>query len=293
MKSILTVIFAFLLSGAIALAQDTTPSSSTSQNPAGQAPSQEQSAQPSNPSPQAPSAEQGAKPNNSAETTPAGAANNGPEAGVKRLAPGSVLPVLLTKSIDAKKAKNGDQVVAKVPQDMKSNSGEIVIAKDTKILGHVTEAQPRSKEQKESQLGIAFDRAVLQDGREMQMPMSIQAIVGPQNNNPNAGNNQGSEDTGAGAASGSSAGSNAGMKGSSRPQTAPTTPEGNSDQGNPQATNKGARPPINGETRGVIGVSNLKLESSPENSTQGSVMTSDKNNVRLDSGTMLLLRVNK
>jgi len=52
-------------------------------------------------------------------------------------------------------------------------------------MGHVTEAQPRNKEQKESQVGIAFDRAVMKDGSAMQMPMSIQAIIGEQNNNQN------------------------------------------------------------------------------------------------------------
>src|ERR1700719_1949443 len=97
----------------------------------------------------------------------------------KRIAPGSVLPVSLTKTIDAKKAKTGDEVVARVTQDMKTNSGEVIVAKDTKVVGHVTAAQVRSKEQNESQVRIAFDRAVAKDGREMKMPMSIQAIIGP------------------------------------------------------------------------------------------------------------------
>ncbi|MGC2371204.1 MAG: hypothetical protein WA474_19190, partial [Candidatus Sulfotelmatobacter sp.] len=38
-----------------------------------------------------------------------------------RIAPGSVIPVSLTKTIDAKKAKPGEEVMAKVTQDMKSN----------------------------------------------------------------------------------------------------------------------------------------------------------------------------
>ena len=60
---------------------------------------------------------------------------------------------------------------------MKNTNGEIIVAKDTKVMGHVTEAQARNKEQKESQVGIAFDRAVLRNGSEMQMPMSIQATI--------------------------------------------------------------------------------------------------------------------
>jgi len=72
--------------------------------------------------------------------------------------------VLLTKTIDAKKAKKGDEVVAKVTQDMKTTSGEVLVPKDTKVLGRVTKAQARNKEQKESEVAIAFDSAVTKDG---------------------------------------------------------------------------------------------------------------------------------
>src|SRR6185437_13846064 len=50
--------------------------------------------------------------------------------------PGSVLPVELDKSVDAKKAKPGDPVVAKVDQDLLSN-GKIVIPRNSKVMGHV------------------------------------------------------------------------------------------------------------------------------------------------------------
>ena len=49
-----------------------------------------------------------------------------------RIAPGSVIPVELTKTIDAKKAKSGDPVEAKVTQDLKTNSGDVLVPKDTK-----------------------------------------------------------------------------------------------------------------------------------------------------------------
>jgi len=65
---------------------------------------------------------------------------------VPRIAPGSVIPVQLTKNIDAKKTKSGDEVVAQVTQDMKTNSGEVIVPKGTKVVGHVTEVQARRKE---------------------------------------------------------------------------------------------------------------------------------------------------
>jgi hypothetical protein len=42
----------------------------------------------------------------------------------------------------------------------------------------------------------------------------------------------------------------------------------------------------------VIGISNLKLETG-QNTTQGSMLTSDKSNVKVESGTMLLLKVSQ
>ena len=109
--------------------------------------------------------------------------------GTPRIAPGSVIPVELTKGIDAKKVKTGDPVEAKVTMDLKTNSGEVLVPKDTKVMGHVTEAQPRSKEQKESQVGIAFDHAVMKSGSNMQLPLSIQAVISPSAMNGGGNNN--------------------------------------------------------------------------------------------------------
>ena len=77
---------------------------------------------------------------------------------------------------------------------------------------------------------------------------------------------------------------NAGDSGS-QPPTAPPT------GGEPQAT-PSKRPPINAKTQGVVGISNLTL-APPSSGEQGSVLTSEKNNVKLESGTMLLLKVNQ
>src|ERR1700756_4909264 len=177
MKSIFVAIFTGILLAAISLAQDATPSPSSSpqQSPSTQATPPSETAQPAPSSGQASSEEQTGQPNASGgqPTNSGRAAKSASETtGFKRLAPGSIIPVQLTKSIDAKKLKTGDEVVAKVTQDMKSNNGEVILTKDTKVVGHVTEAQPRSKEQKESQVGIAFDRIVMKNSGEMQMPMS-------------------------------------------------------------------------------------------------------------------------
>jgi hypothetical protein len=193
----------------------------------------------------------------------------------------------LTKTIDAKKAKTGDEVEAKVTMDLKTNSGEVVVPKDTKVIGHVTEAHARSKDQKESQVGIAFDRAVLKDG-EMSLPMSIQAVIAPPTDNANNGGGygQGAPPTGGGAASSSMGGGRTASAGQTQPSGTPNAvPMEASQEG-------GARPPITENTQGVVGISNLKLEPA-QSAAQGSVLSSEKNNVKVESGTMMLLKVNQ
>src|SRR6202140_4840774 len=101
----------------------------------------------------------------------------------RRIAPGSVILVQLTKTLDAKKAKTGDPIVATVTMDMTTSPGEVLVPKDTKVMGHITEAQARTKEQKKSQLGIVFDRVVLKDG-EVSLPMSFRAGIARPSNKP-------------------------------------------------------------------------------------------------------------
>jgi len=216
------------------------------------------------------------------------AATNAPGQTTK-IAPGSVIPVELTKTVDAKKAKMGDEVVAKVTQDMKSGSGEVIVAKDTKMIGHVTEAQAHTKEQKQSELGITFDKAVTKSS-EMKLPMSIQAIIAPpSNNSADSGNSAPSEPATAGTPATSP------MSGRSPASGAATQPQpqARSTEGTEEKSAGGARPPINASTQGVIGIPNLTLATNSQNTAQGSVMTSEKNNVKLESGTMLLLRVSQ
>ena len=177
--------------------------------------------------------------------------------------------------------------------DMKTQSGDVLVAKDTKIIGHVTEAQKRDKDQKESELGLAFDHAVTKDGNTMQMPMSIQAVIGQQQNEQSEANTPAGREQAAGVPSGAAPTGATGGKssGTTPPAPSPSTSASGAGSGDTQAAN-GGRPPITAQTQGVIGISNLTL-SPASNGAQGSVMTSEKNNVKLESGTMLLLKVNQ
>jgi hypothetical protein len=90
-------------------------------------------------------------------------------------------------------------------------------------------------------------------------------------------------------------GSHQGGASGTSPSAQQNYPQGGGNRGGnsePQSQANG-QPPITGNTQGVIGMSNVKLESGSQNSQQGSVLTSEKNNVKIEKGTMLLLRVNQ
>jgi hypothetical protein len=220
----------------------------------------------------------------------------GPTTGVQagnhlRIAPGSVIPVQLSKTIDAKKAKPGEEIDAEVTEDLKADNGEIIVPKNTKIVGKVTEAQARNKEQKESQIGIAFDHAVMKSGDEVALPMSIQAIIAPSCFSGGSGNSSApaSQPSSSPSAGGMTPGSN-GRAPMGAPQAGnPSAPAGEDSEANAGSS---THQPITGKTQGVLGMQNVNLSAASKD-TQGSVVTSDKNNVKLEGGTLMLLRVNQ
>ena len=275
MRSILAALFSVALLCGAALAQQTPPPNPDTQTPR----SDEQPNQPAQPAQQGQSTAHQAQTSNSL-----------------KIAPGSVIPVQLSKTVDAKKAKTGDEVVATVTQDLKTNSGEVVVPKDTKMIGHVTEAQARNKEQKQSEIGIAFDHAVVK-GDQMQLPMSIQAVIAPPSSSPSAAAPEGPSPSAAGGSSGSSPTTGSRTTGTGSGSGTGTTPAPQqnypSSGASDPASQGEARPPITGNTQGVIGISDVKLDSGSQNSQQGSVLTSEKNNVKIEKGTLLLLRVNQ
>jgi hypothetical protein len=293
MKTLWTTLFSGLMICGVLLAQETTPSqkdgtAAHEQDRATNSNTQGASEQPGSQQRQVPQEGGNAQSQTTSEQTSAGL----------RIAPGSIIPVQLTKTIDAKKVKTGDEVEAKVTQDLTTGNGEVVLPKDTKVVGHVTEAQTRSKEQKESQIGIAFDHIVGKNRDTVQLPMSIQAIIAPPSlnsgNHSVAGESAGlpaSAQTPGGMSPGNSSGRSTGM-GTGTPHQAPSPSTAGGQESASTQTSTDVRQPITGNTQGVVGISNLQLAMAA-NSAQGSVVSSEKSNVKLESGTLMLLRVNQ
>jgi len=216
------------------------------------------------------------------------------------LAADSTVNAVLSKSLDSKSCKPGDQITARATQDVKSE-GKVIIPKGSRLVGHVTEARTRAKGESNSALGVAFDHAILKNGQQVQMSSVVQAIAAAQTSGSAADTDAMMSTTGSAAGSarasggglvnavGSTAGSATGAAGGTL-----SSVSGGATSTVGSATNLGAGSlgtALNSTSTGVVGLNNLSLASQVANSTSGSVITSTGKSVRLDSGTQLLLRV--
>src|SRR6202051_2644220 len=205
---------------------------------------------------------------------------------------GTLINSELTGSLDSKKVKPGDAINARTVTDLKTNDGRTVLPKGTKIIGHVTQASSRGAGQPESSLGLIFDKAILKSGQEIPLNASVQAVGAPpssafSNQAPAAEPLPGARPAapGGGVQSGSTASRGGSMNGAS------STPNGIGDPSaganSEDTTISNAAGQWDADTRGVVGMRNLSLNAAGEG--QGSVIKSNGKNVKLDSGTRLLL----
>jgi len=206
---------------------------------------------------------------------------------------GTIINAELNGSLDSKKVNSGDAVNAHTATDLKTNDGRIVLPKGTKIIGHVTQASARGAGQPESSLGLAFDKAILKSGQEIPLNAAVQAVGAPRSssfdNSAPAGEPLGG--TRPAAPGGGVQGTSQGTSRGGSLNGASSTPNGIGDPSagvnsapNTESVNSGQ---WDANTRGVVGLHNLSLNAADEG--QGSVIKSAGKNVKLDSGTRLLL----
>ncbi len=203
-----------------------------------------------------------------------------PQTKMGGFAPGTELRAQLDKTLDAKKAKAGDPVIAKSMDEIKSGT-EVVAPRGSKIIGHVVTASPHEKGSP-SQLEIAFDKFDLANGSEVPLKAAIQAVQKPPNNEVAPGTDNG------GAAGGDpGAAGNGTPGGMGQRNTAPNSGEQGSTASNMPSSGPAAQS-IARNAQGVSGFSGITLSPGP---SQDTVLTSEKHNVKLDGGTQLVLRV--
>jgi len=228
------------------------------------------------------------------------------------IADGTAINATLNSSIDSKKAKQGDEVTAHTTEAIKSG-GKTVVAKGSKLVGHVTRASARGRGDADSALGIAFDKAILKNGQEIPLNGSIQALAsgesaagvaaadadamagagasgGGRTMSSGRGAVGGVASTAGGAVGGvtNTAGNVASTAGGTVDTTVRTATGA---AGGPNAAVGGltATGQFATNSRGVFGLNGLNLNAAGSNSTEGSVITSGGKNVHLDSGTRMLI----
>jgi hypothetical protein len=243
--------------------------------------------------------------NGSVSTSTSGAAST--DKSSTDISGGTKIDATLANSLDAKKNKPGDRVEARTAQDVKQD-GKVVLMKGTRLVGHVTEAQARSKDQAQSQLGIVFDHALTSNGQEIPLNASIQALAAAQSTidtpaGPDdimaSGGARGSA-SGAARASGGLIGGVASTTGA----TAGTVMNTASSASGNAAGNLGRATRSTGavggltstgrlasNSSGVFGLEGLSITSEASSATKGSAIVSSTKNVHLASGTQMLLSV--
>ena len=229
---------------------------------------------------------------------------------------GSFILVELTKGLKAQKLKPGDKVKAEVAQDVISH-GKVIIPVETELIGHVTEVCPHDSANPESRLGFVFDKILLKHFHDINLQAVVQAVAPPAPR-PSLVDQPsqmlppsmiaGARDPASAAIGGMNSGSRRGQSSSASSSMARTpdnitfqssitvkqSPSNHADGSAAQLeVNQGGTPLSIGMPQGVRGLKGLSLSTAPTASTPGPVIVSNTENVKLDSGTQILLRVLK
>ena len=191
----------------------------------------------------------------------------------------------LDGTLDSKKAKLGDAVVVRSTEALKAD-GKVIFPKGTKFTGHVTQSSARAKGDADSVLAIQFEKAVLKNGEEMPVKLTIRAMAPPTRFEP--GETPGRDPmAGVGAGATSSP-----MTGSRNTDTRPDAAAGNQRVGSNKASgndglNEGGQ--LTPASRGVYGMTGLRLAEDTSKEIPVSAVISSGKNVHLDAGTRMLL----
>ncbi|HEX3585460.1 MAG TPA: hypothetical protein VH024_05660 [Candidatus Angelobacter sp.] len=246
-----------------------------------------------------------------AEVAPAAAA----APAVQPQSKGSYMLVELTKGLTAKKLKPGDKVKAEVAQDVVSH-GKVIIPVETELIGHVTEVCPHDSANPESRLGIVFDKILLKHFHDINFQAVVQTVAPPAPRPSRVDQPSqmlppsmivGARDNGTSPIGGmSSAASRRGQSNTTNAAmsrasdtttfqsslTVKQSPSNHADGSSAQLepTTGGTSMSI-GMPLGVRGLKGLSLSTAPSSSTPGPVIVSNTDNVKLDTGTQILLHV--
>jgi hypothetical protein len=192
----------------------------------------------------------------------------------------------LTKRIDTKKAKVGDEVDVKTTSAATFADGT-ELPKGTKLVGKVTDVHPKSNTDKTSHVAFDLERAVTKDGHDVPVHAAVTSMmVSAQPTDNSAMMSPGSAGGGA-AGGGAAAGGSTGSGAATSAPSAPSIPVVSS-QDQPTQSAQVAKGPQ--DRVPVANLPGVVLTSSDGVSSAGSLDAENKN-ISLESGTKMTLNV--
>lgn len=201
-----------------------------------------------------------------------------------QLEAGTIIHVSLVKPVSARKNMSGDEVIAKNTWDVRSEDGAVVLPVGSTIIGHIAKASVRSREQRVSAMRIVFDHALLKDGTNISMSLAIQAIGRSQAKDAPVVEDE----------------FTIGWETRAMAMRAISTPASMggimlrdaltlmNDAANPE---EAVTAPLTSSSHGVLGLPNLYLSVDVSDPSHVSVVSSNYTNVRLNTGTEMILRL--
>jgi hypothetical protein len=230
-------------------------------------------------------------------TTQPSISENLPNASIAAQLAGAELVAELSHPVEVKKAKLGDLVKATLTQDVLAH-GRITIRRGSKLVGHVTEVRVRTKDNEESRLRIIFDKVLLKGGNEIDFTAAIRALAAPvrlstmEQAEPMSASVAGVSNGSPGPQPVSSAGIGRNAAGTSTiPNAGSQSPQGAEIEPPSRAPSASANSVMGSGSRGVFGLPGLQL-GSETGSEHATVITSTRQNVKLDSGTQIVIQIN-
>jgi len=199
----------------------------------------------------------------------------------------STVFAVLTKSLDSKSAIPGQTLELRTLSDVVVN-GEVVIPRDSKILGRVIQVTAKGKDGSQSAMAVVIDKAVKKDGAEINLQAIITAVAAPRDSSLPSDPTYG-------------------MMRSNEPKMVGARPSGAASSGELSSSSKAASTAavataelkgkmdepfsLNEESQGAIGYEGLSLSWGLASPPPLTIFTSKNKNLKLEAGTQMLLRM--
>lgn len=182
----------------------------------------------------------------------------------------------LSTTLDAKKAKQGEAVKAKLANDVKIPNAQM-LPRNTVLEGHVDQVQP-SDHRSDSTLVVTFDKALLKGGKELPIKATVVSVSEPINQFQQQQEQQAGPPSNAGMSGPGGATQSAGGPGAGSPGAMPNTPAPTPEEGGAGAVQQAGRQSGKNGIPGVMLTSDIHQHTSATFTARGQ-------NVKVPSGT--------